>query len=74
MTPDELLTTGLVLCALAIPAMASALVDGRPPRSAMLTLLIAFGLIIWAERVNPGGYRLADVPTAFYSVIGSILR
>ncbi|GHF40347.1 hypothetical protein [Seohaeicola zhoushanensis] len=74
MTHDQILSIGLVLAALAIPAMVSAWVDRRPPRGAMITIVIAAGMIIYAERTKPGGYRLGDIPEAFYSVIGGLIR
>ncbi|MCB1342826.1 MAG: hypothetical protein KDK24_17510 [Pseudooceanicola sp.] len=74
MQADLILTLGLLLAALAIPAGVAAWADRRPPRAAMLTLLIAGGMVVYAERTKPGGYRLADVPVAIYAVIGSIIR
>lgn len=73
MEPDHLLFLGLIVLALSIPAMLSALSDRRAPRAPILTILIGGAMILYAAYTKPGGYRLEDVPDAFYSVVGDIL-
>ena len=72
MTPDIALVLGLVLAALSIPSMMSALVDRRSPRASAVTILIAGGLILYAVQTNPGGYTLQDIPKAISRVIGAL--
>jgi hypothetical protein len=68
--PDLLLVIGIVLAVLAVPAMVSAFSDGRAPRAASITVLIAGVLIVFAFTKKPGGYEVRDIPNAFYRVIG----
>ncbi|GHC13105.1 MULTISPECIES: hypothetical protein [Gemmobacter] len=70
MNPDLLLVIGIVLAVLAVPAMVSAFSDGRAPRAASITVLIAGVLIVFAFTKKPGGYEVRDIPNAFYRVIG----
>lgn len=71
MNPDLILTIGLILGALSVPAIMAAVSDGRAPRAPMLTILIAGGLILAAFYLKPGGYRMEEIPDAFFGVIGS---
>lgn len=74
MDPDLLLVVGLVLGVFAIPSILSALADGRAPRTAAIVILIAGVLVVVALQNKVGGYRIADIPHAFYSVIGRYIR
>ena len=58
------------MLALTIPSTLSALLDRRAPVAALLVLLIGVGMVGWAMWKKPGGYGWADVPNAFYTVIG----
>lgn len=69
MDPDLLLTLGLILGALSIPSVLSAMSDRRAPRASALTILIAGGLILGAAWLKPGGYRIEQVPDVFFAVI-----
>lgn len=69
MNTDLMLVIGIVLAVLSIPSMLSALNDGRAPRLAAITVLIAGGLVIVALSQKPGGYQVRDIPNAFYRVI-----
>ena len=74
MTPDAALFAGLVLAALSIPSMVSAYSESRAPRLSALLVLTAGGLILWAFRTKPGGYTLEQIPEAFFTVLGQIIR
>ncbi|WP_022703334.1 hypothetical protein [Pseudorhodobacter ferrugineus] len=74
MDPDLLLVIGLILGVLAIPSILSALSDGRAPRAASIVVLIAGVLVVVALQTKGGGYRIADIPHAFYSVIGRYIH
>ncbi len=73
MTPDIALVLGLVLVALSIPSMLSAISDRRAPRASALTILIAGALILYAVQSQPGGYTLQDIPRAVVRVIGTFI-
>ena len=72
MDPDSLLTIGLVIAALSVPAMVSAYSDRRRPLAPLLTLLIAGGMVLYAMHIKPGGYTLAQIPEAFYAGLAAL--
>ena len=74
MTPDAALFAGLVLAALSIPSMFSAYSENRAPRVSAVLVLTAGGLILWAFRTKPGGYTPEQLPDAFFTVLGQIIR
>lgn len=74
MDPDLLLVIGIILGVLAIPSILSALSDGRAPRTASIVVLIAGVLVIVALQTKGGGYRVTDIPQAFYTVIGRYIH
>lgn len=69
MDSDLALVIGLVLAALTVPSILSALSDRRAPRALAITILIAGGLILFAIQGKPGGYNLAQLPDVFVNVI-----
>ena len=69
MDTDLALIIGLVLAALSIPSILSAISDKRAPRASAITILIAGGLILWAMQTHPGGYQLSDIPNVFVDVV-----
>ena len=73
MDPDLALVIGLVLAALTIPSILSAVSDRRAPRASAITVLIAGGLIVFAVLGKPGGYQLAQLPDVFVSVIARFM-
>jgi len=73
MDTDLALILGLVIGGFSIPSILSALSDRRPPRASALTILIAFGLLIYAMTTKPGGYQIDQIPDVFFSVIGRYL-
>jgi hypothetical protein len=68
-----MLVIGLVIAVLTLPAIASALSEGRAPRSASIMVLIAGVLIVVALQNRPGGYTLSDIPNAFVRVVDRYL-
>lgn len=74
MDPDLALVLGLIVGAFAIPSILSAITDGRAPRASVLTILIAFALILFALVQKPGGYTLSEIPHAFVTVAGRYLH
>ncbi|PID36448.1 MAG: hypothetical protein CR993_05115 [Rhodobacterales bacterium] len=71
---DLFLTIGIIVLALAIPPVFSAVVDGQPPRVAAIMFLIGGALIAFAVTQSPSGYTLQDVPNAIIRVIGHYLN
>jgi len=71
---DLVLVIGLVLAVFAIPSIVSSLSDGCAPRVAILTILLAGGLVLYALQTNPGGYTLADVPNVFVRVVAQFIN
>ena len=74
MDPDLMLVIGLVIGGFSIPSIMGALADGRVPRTAAITIMVAGGLIVLAIRDNPGGYELADIPDIFVKVVGRYIN
>lgn len=72
MDADTTFVVALVLGVLAIPAIVSAISDGRTPRVATIVIMIAGGLMIYAINEKEGGYRISDVPKVVYKVIGDL--
>lgn len=73
MDADLILSIGLFLGFLAIPAIVGAWADGRPPRVAALVVVIAGGMIVFALTQKPGGYTLEEIPGVFISVVSRVL-
>ncbi|MEH6648104.1 hypothetical protein [Sulfitobacter sp.] len=69
MDTDLALVIGIILAALSVPSILSALSDKRAPRASAITILIAGGLILFAIQGKPGGYSLSEVPDIFVGVI-----
>jgi hypothetical protein len=69
--PDLAMTLGLLIGAFSVPAILSAMSDGRAPRAPMFTILIAFGLITFAAYNKPGGYEISELPDI---LIGTIAK
>ncbi len=74
MNSDQILVIGVVLAVFSVPAIVSALSDGRPPRVAALVLISAGCLVVWAIQKKPTGYSLLDVPQAFVRVVGQFVN
>ena len=72
MDPDLLFATGVILLVLTLPAILSAVTEGRAPRLAALVLMIGGGLVALAIEQKPGGYRFNDVPGVLAGVAGRI--
>ncbi len=73
MDADLSLVLGLIIAALSVPSILSALSDKRAPRASAITILIAGGLILFAIQSHPGGYTLAEVPDVLVRVAARYL-
>jgi len=74
MDPDLMMVIGLVIGGFSIPSIMGALADGRVPRAAAITVMVAGGLIALAIRDNPGGYAINDIPDVFVSVVARYIN
>ncbi len=73
MSPDLILIIGILLAVLSVPAMLSSFSDGRPPRVAAFSAVVAGVMIVWAARSQPGGYTLREIPEVFVRVAAQFL-
>jgi hypothetical protein len=71
---DLFLVLGLLIAALAIPAVISAVSDSRPPRSAAIVIMLGGGFILLAFLSKPGGYSVHQVPEVFTRVMARFLQ
>lgn len=74
MQPDQYLVLGLFLVVISIPAMISAYSENRAPWVGAGIGVIAIAALAYGYIEKPGGYQLADIPAAIYSVIGAVIR
>ena len=73
MDTELIFIIGIVLGVFSIPAIMSAFSEGRAPRVAAITVILAGGMVLWAVKENPGGYNLKEIPEIFVRVIGRYL-
>jgi formate-dependent nitrite reductase membrane component NrfD len=74
MDTDLFLVVGIVVCALAIPSLLSAYVEGRVPRAGSIMVLIGGVLIVTALTNNGRGYTFSEIPDVFLSVVGRYIN
>jgi hypothetical protein len=73
MDTDLALVIGIIIAALTIPSILSALSDRRAPRASAITILIAGGLIVFAIMGKPGGYSLEQLPDVVLNVVARFM-
>ena len=69
MDTDLLFVLGIVLVVLTIPAIISALIDGRAPRTPAFLVIISALMIGYAVQQKPGSYGFDKIPDTFVRVI-----
>lgn len=69
MDADLLFVVGLSLGVFTIPAILSALIDGRPPRTAAFLVIIGGLMVGYAVLEKPNSYRIDTIPSVFAKVI-----
>ncbi len=74
MNNDQLLVTGIVLCALSLPSLLAAYSESRAPRAGAVLLLVGGVLLVLAMTRQPSGYTFAEIPHIFVRVIGGLLN
>ena len=70
---DLLLILGLVMLAVSIPSLLSALIDDRPPLVAGFGLLLGIGMAAWGMVGGNHGLNPAALPHLFFEVLGRYL-
>ncbi len=73
MNPDTFFVIGLALGVLSIPAIVSSISDGRRPRIATVTTMIAGVMIVYAISKKPGGYSLEEIPAVISRVVNTFI-
>jgi len=74
MDPDLLLTIGIIIGVLTLPAFVAAWRDGRAPRAGAILLVVAGVLIVLASQRKPGGYVLGEIPGVIVGTISRLLN
>jgi formate-dependent nitrite reductase membrane component NrfD len=69
MDTDLVLTVGIVLLVLSVPALLSAWAESRAPRMGAIMAIAALGMILAALLVKPGGYAFNQVPGVMIDVV-----
>lgn len=73
MDPDLLFVLGIVLGVLMFPAIISAFIDGRVPRTPAFLLIIGGLMIGYAVQQRPTSYGFDTIPDTFVRVVGRYL-
>lgn len=73
MDTDLALIMGILVAGFSLPSLASSISEGRAPRMAMILILIAGALILYALTVKPGGYTLKKLPDVFFGVVARFM-
>ena len=74
MDTDLILVIGMVLCALSIPSLLSAYVEGRAPRAGSIMVFVGGVLVVIALTQQARGYSFGELPDVFFRVIGRYLN
>lgn len=72
MTQESLIVVGTVLFGLSLVSFLTALTEGRPPRVAGFTCLVALGILGYAYVSAPEPLVLRDIPDAFFRSIANL--
>jgi len=73
MDPDMAMALGSVLVVLSVPALLSALSEGRAPHAGGFVLVVAAGLILWAIASSPEGDSLTGLPAVMLQVLARFI-
>jgi len=74
MDTDLFLVIGITICALSIPSLLSAFVEGRAPRFGAVLVFAGVVMIVVALSNHGRGYSFAEIPDVFFRVIGRYLN
>ena len=67
--PDYLFVIGLALAIYAVPAIVSAMIDGRAMRGGLMFLFLACAAVVVATVLRPGQYTFMGIPDVIIRVI-----
>lgn len=73
MDPDLIFVIGVVVAVFSVPAMVSAMTDGRAPRAPLMVVVISGLMIGYAMQQNPGAYSLKTLPDVFVQVVARFI-
>ena len=74
MSNDFVLVLGIIFGVLSVPPMIGAFSSNRPPRTAIILMVIAGGMIVWANVNQPSGYSIDELPGVFARVFAQVIR
>ena len=74
MNTDLYLVIGIIVGALAIPALLAAYSESRAPRIGAIMVLISGVLISVALTQKPSGYTFAEIPGIFVKVVAGLIH
>lgn len=74
MDPDVFFVFGAITTVFAIPAIVSAISDGRAPRAPSVIIIVGALMLVYALSEKPGAYTVETAPDVFVRVIGKLLR
>lgn len=69
MDADLLLFLGIIIGALAFPALINSFSAGRSPRTAIVFGFVGGALIVAAIAMTPGGYEFQEIPGLMIDVV-----
>lgn len=67
---DLALVVGLIIAVFSVPSVISAITESRAPRVAAIALIVGGGMVVWAVKEHPGGYKVDEIPNVIVRVIG----
>ena len=70
MSNEIILVGGIIIGALTVPAILSAIKDGGAPRVPAFSATVSGAMIMYAIYNQPGGYTLEEIPDIFARVFG----
>ena len=73
MDTDLALILGILVAAFSLPSLASSISEGRAPRTAMILIVVAGALILYALTAKSGGYTMKKLPDVFFGVIARFM-
>ncbi|MFT7596734.1 MAG: hypothetical protein ACI8R4_004074 [Paracoccaceae bacterium] len=73
MDTDLALILGILVAGFSLPSLASSISEARAPRTAMILIVIAGALVLYALTAKPGGYTMKQLPDVFFGVIARFI-
>lgn len=73
MDTNLVITLGLLVAVLAVPAAFRRWADDQVPVLPFIALVIGGGAVVWAVLLHPGGFGLKDILSAVVEVVSRVL-